>query len=106
MRIPMPRVSRHPTRRPLSCTPNSPRGGAPILRASDGPPGGSSLQPGTNFSVAIDCDSVEEIERLFGAVGQNGKIRMPLSNVPWGARFGMLTDQFGIQWMFNCNLPK
>ena len=24
----------------------------------------------------------------------------------WGARFGMLTDKFGINWMFNCELPK
>jgi len=26
-------------------------------------------------------------------------------NMPWGARFGMLTDKFGIQWILNCNLP-
>jgi uncharacterized glyoxalase superfamily protein PhnB len=24
----------------------------------------------------------------------------------WGARFGMLTDQFGINWMFNFDHPK
>jgi uncharacterized glyoxalase superfamily protein PhnB len=24
----------------------------------------------------------------------------------WGARFGMLTDQFGVQWMFNYDLPQ
>lgn len=28
-----------------------------------------------------------------------------LGNMPWGARFGMLTDKFGIQWILNCNLP-
>jgi PhnB protein len=27
---------------------------------------------------------------------------MPLVDAPWGARFGMLTDQFGVQWMINC----
>lgn len=83
------------------------RGSAPILMASDAPPGEPSPQPGTDFfSVAIECESVEEIDRLFAALGQNGKVRMPLSNVPWGARFGMLTDQFSIQWMFNCTLTK
>jgi len=24
----------------------------------------------------------------------------------WGARFGMLTDQFGVNWMFSFELPK
>ncbi|MGV3710577.1 MAG: VOC family protein [Gemmatimonas sp.] len=31
---------------------------------------------------------------------------MPLETQFWGARFGMLTDKFGINWMFNCELPK
>jgi PhnB protein len=81
------------------------RGGAPILMASDTPQAGS-LHPGNNFSVSIDCDSLDEIERLFAALSRNGEVRMPLTDAPWGARFGMLTDQFGIQWLFNCNLPQ
>ena len=81
------------------------RGGAPVLMASDTPQVGS-LRPGNNFSVSIQCDSVGEIECLFAALGQNGQIRMPLGDTPWGARFGMLTDQFGIQWILNCNLLK
>lgn len=81
------------------------RAGAPILMASDeNAPG--SLKPGNNFSVAVECDSVEEIERLFAAVGDKGQVRLPLRNVPWGARFGMLTDQFGVQWMFNCTIGQ
>jgi len=28
-----------------------------------------------------------------------------LGNIPSGARFGMLTDKFSIQWILNCNLP-
>jgi PhnB protein len=79
------------------------RGGAPVLMASDTPQPGS-LRPGNNFSVSLDCDSRDEIESLFTALSQNGQVRMPLTDAPWGARFGMLTDQFGIQWMLNCNL--
>jgi PhnB protein len=80
------------------------RGGVPFLMASDTPPGGA-LRPGNNIYVCIDCNSVDEIERLFIAFSRNGQVRMPLADVPWGARFGMLSDQFGIQWMFNCTLP-
>ncbi|HJZ78804.1 MAG TPA: VOC family protein [Pyrinomonadaceae bacterium] len=77
------------------------RAGAPILMASDTPQP-ESLQPGNNFSVAIDCDSVDQAERLFAALSRGGEVRLPLTDAPWGACFGMLTDQFGVQWMFNC----
>ena len=81
------------------------RNGEPVLMASDMPPG-SPLRPGNNLSVSVDCDSVEEIEHLFGAMSENGQVRVPLGNMPWGARFGMLTDQFGVQWLFNCNVSR
>ena len=77
------------------------RAGAPILMASDSPQPGS-VRPGNNFSVAIDCDSLEEADRLFAALSRHGEVRMPLTDAPWGARFGMLTDQFRVQWMLNC----
>jgi PhnB protein len=78
------------------------RGGAPILMASDTQPG-DSLQVGNNFSVAIDCDSPGEAERVFTALGAGGKVRLPFGKMPWGASLGMLTDQFGIQWMVSCD---
>jgi PhnB protein len=81
------------------------RNGQPILQASDDP-SGSSPKVGDNFQVAIDCDSVDKINRLFEALRQGGKVRLPLGDVPWGARFGMLTDKFGIQWLLNCYLRQ
>jgi PhnB protein len=79
------------------------RNGQAVLMGSDGCPAGKH-KPGNNFSVAVECESIAEIERLFTAVGENGHVILPLSDVPWGARFGMLTDRFGVQWMFNCAL--
>lgn len=75
------------------------RAGTPLLMASDSPEG--PVKAGNNFSVSVECESVDEIERLFAAIGKSGSIRLPLGDTPWGARFGMLTDQFGIQWIFN-----
>jgi PhnB protein len=77
----------------------------PILQASDDQ-SGSTPKTGDNFQVAVDCDSVDEINRLFEALRQGGKVRLPLGDVPWGARFGMLTDKFGIQWLLNCYAQK
>jgi PhnB protein len=70
------------------------RAGAPTLMASDSSPEGP-VQPGDNFSVSVECESLLEIERLFGAIGERGKVRLALADMPWGARFGMLTDSSG-----------
>lgn len=79
--------------------------GAPILMASDSPQPGT-LQRGNNFSVSIDCDAREEIDLMFSRLARQGEVRMPLMDAPWGAVFGMLTDQFGVQWMLNCFVAK
>ncbi len=80
------------------------RGGSVILMASDGAPhGGAAHRLGNNFSISLDCDSQDEAGRVVAALGQNGQVRMPLGRMPWGAHLGMLTDQFGIQWMISCN---
>jgi PhnB protein len=79
------------------------KGGHKIM-ASDSLPG-MPFHPGNNFSVSIHCDSVEETEKLFAAFSEKGKVVMPLQETFWAARYGMLVDQFGIQWMFNLEQP-
>jgi PhnB protein len=76
-----------------------------LLMASDAMPG-MPFRAGDNFSVSVHCESVAEVDKLFAALGEGGKIRMPIQDTSWGARFGMLTDKFGVQWMFNFEHPK
>src|SRR5215469_8868150 len=76
-----------------------------ILMASDIMPG-MPYQQGTNFSVSVGCDSLDEIKKLFAAMGEGGTITMPLQDQFWGAHFGMLKDKFGIHWMFDYEYPK
>ena len=59
------------------------------------------LQPGNNFSLSLDCEHAEEQDEIFAKLADGGDILMPLQDTFWGARFGLLTDKFGIQWMFN-----
>jgi PhnB protein len=70
------------------------------LLASDTVPG-KPIKFGDNFTLSVTCDTVEEANRLFAAVGEKGKVTMPLQETFWAQTFGMLTDQFGINWMFN-----
>lgn len=79
--------------------------GSAVLMASDTMPG-MPFQKGSNFSICINGESLQELERLFTALGEKGKVTMPLQDTFWGARFGTLTDQFGINWMFNFEKPK
>lgn len=68
--------------------------------ASDGMPGKPS-DVGRNIALAIAFDSEAEQTRTCDALAEGGTVTMPLQDTFWGARFGMLTDQFGIQWMLN-----
>jgi PhnB protein len=79
--------------------------GACVLMASDIMPG-MPFQRGNNFYICLNCESLEETERVFAALGENGKITMPLQDTFWGARFGLIVDQFGIGWMFNFDKPR
>jgi PhnB protein len=101
--IPLPDSSGNPSSDPAAKIMHSQllRNGQPMLMASDGSPGGA-VKAGNNFSVSVDCESIAEIEHLFEAIGENGDIILPLGNMPWSARFGMLSDRFGIDWLFNC----
>ena len=74
--------------------------GPVVLMASDILPG-MPFKLGNNFSICIDCETQPEMERLFNALGENGQVIMPLHDAFWGGRLGMLTDQFGINWMFS-----
>jgi PhnB protein len=79
--------------------------GSEILMAADSW-AGTPHQLGNNFTVMIQSDNVDETERLFAGLGEGGKATMPLQETFWAARFGALTDRFGIQWTFNCAVPK
>ena len=74
--------------------------GDQILMASDAPPDRYALPNG--FSVSIQLKDTAEGERIFNALAENGKVRMPFEKTFWAARFGMLVDRFGIPWMINC----
>jgi PhnB protein len=79
--------------------------GSAMLMASDTMPG-MPFQQGNNFSVSVDCESLQEIEKLFTALSEKGQVKMALHDAFWGARFGMLKDRFGINWMLNFETPK
>lgn len=59
-----------------------------------------------NVTLSIGLTDVGETERIFREMSAGGIVNMPLEDAFWGAKFGMFTDKFGINWMVNCELPE
>ena len=53
------------------------------------------------FTLAIEVANDAEAKRVFVALGEGGKVQMPLAKTFWTSSFGMLTDKFGVPWMVN-----
>ena len=78
--------------------------GDQVLMGSDSPPERYDTPKG--FFVSLNIDTPKEAERIFAALSEKGKVHMPLEETFWAHRFGMVTDQFGIPWMINCEKPS
>ena len=74
--------------------------GDQVLMGMDAPP--SRYRKPEGFSVSIGLKDVAKAERIFRALSEGATVTMPMQETFWAARFGMLTDQFGIPWMINC----
>lgn len=71
------------------------------LMASDG----NAEHPvthGNQITLNLNFDDEAEQTAVFDKLAAGGQVTMPLEDTFWNARFGMLTDKFGIPWMFNC----
>jgi PhnB protein len=61
---------------------------------------------GNNISLAIGSDDLDAADEMFNKMAEGGTVIMPMAETYWAARFGMLTDKYGINWMFNCEKPR
>ena len=61
---------------------------------------------GNNISLAIGGNDVSAADGMFEKLSDGGTVTMPMQETFWAERFGMLTDKFGINWMFNIEKPQ
>ena len=54
--------------------------------------------------LSLGFEDPLKMERTYENLKQDGQPTMPLKKQFWDDKFGMLTDKFGIKWMFYC--PK
>lgn len=73
-----------------------------FFMASDGMGDGEKID-GNSVTLSINLDDETEQEKIFKKLSDGGEVTMELQDTFWGARFGQLTDKFGINWMLNCD---
>ncbi|MGH3503344.1 MAG: VOC family protein [Nocardioidaceae bacterium] len=54
-----------------------------------------------SFSVWIETESEDEIQRLFAALSDGGMQLMPLDDYGFSRRFGWVNDRYGVSWQLN-----
>ena len=78
--------------------------GGHLLMGTDAPESmGFTVKFGNNIYINLEPDTRAETDKLFAALSQGGKVEMAPTEMFWGDYFGSCTDQFGVQWMFNCS---
>ena len=65
---------------------------------------GHELKIGNNFSIALNVDSREEADRIYGLLSEETPSGSGMFEAPWGAYWGSCEDKFGIRWMISSAL--
>ncbi|MFZ1731399.1 MAG: VOC family protein [Bacteroidota bacterium] len=82
-------------------------GNGMVLMGSDtGGEWAANFSQGTNFSLSINAESNDEVDRLFAGLSEGGVAVMPPNSTFWGSYFSMCADKFGINWMVSFEMEK
>ncbi|WP_285768999.1 VOC family protein [Peribacillus sp. SI8-4] len=71
-----------------------------LIMISDTFPG-NAFEVGNHVSFVLECESEPEIQRLYDSFCAKGSSLMELQDTFWGAKYGRVRDQFGVQWDLN-----
>ena len=67
---------------------------------------GQPYQIGSQVTVAITVDSVEESKEVFEKLKEGGQIGMPLQETFWSPSYGQVTDKFGVTWQVSTQIDN
>ena len=54
-----------------------------------------------SFSLFVQCESDDEIQRLASALLEGGTALMPLGEYGFSRRFAWVNDRYGVSWQLN-----
>src|SRR5690606_22613086 len=68
--------------------------------------GGNKYTPNASISFSVNCETTEEIDKLWNALITDGQVMMPLNQYEWSKKYGWLQDKYGISWQLNLKESK
>jgi PhnB protein len=71
------------------------------LMVSDTPDSDTKVTSGDQVQLALNFTSEAEIDRVYSNLAIDGQVTLALEKTFWGAKFGMVTDKYGVKWMLN-----
>jgi len=71
--------------------------GQEFLAMNGGP--AYTFTPG--ISLFIICETLEEADRVWGALAEGAKVMMPYDQYAWSEKYGWLNDRFGVSWQIS-----
>lgn len=69
-----------------------------VLMGSDTPSTMPYESP-KGISVSFSGDDGRRLDDVWAKLSADGTVTLPYETPPWGGKFGMVTDRFGIDWM-------
>ena len=52
-------------------------------------------------SLFVDCETIEELEKIWQALSVEGTALMPLQSYPFSEYYGWIQDKYGLSWQLN-----
>jgi predicted 3-demethylubiquinone-9 3-methyltransferase (glyoxalase superfamily) len=60
--------------------------------------GGALFTKNPSISLFVKCTTKEELEKLYHALADGGKVMMSLGEYPWCPLYGWIADKYGMTW--------
>ncbi|MDP2888412.1 MAG: VOC family protein, partial [Bacteroidota bacterium] len=60
--------------------------------------GGPVFQINPTISFFVNCETIQEIERLWGKLSEGGTVMMEFDSYPFAEKYGWIQDKFGVSW--------
>jgi predicted 3-demethylubiquinone-9 3-methyltransferase (glyoxalase superfamily) len=54
-----------------------------------------------SISLYVQCETEDEIDRLYAALSEKGEALMPLGSYGFSTKFGWTMDRFGVSWQLS-----
>lgn len=54
-----------------------------------------------SFSFFVECEGEEELDRLYGALVEDGATMMPPGDYGFSRKFAWIADRWGVSWQLN-----